>query len=361
MEQRVSIIDHGRRRRCPAGAGGQDECAGCRDVRGAGRRDRAARQGKGPASGSIVRRGAGVLRRPRHGPFRRDEGERRQRDSRAAKSRDLTKRTHGLANFPQQAVWGWRQLPVPVIAAIQGVAFGGGFQLALGADMRFLAPDARMSIMEIKWGLVPDMAGTPILASLVRDDILRELTYTGRIFSAQEALYYGLATRICDDPRAAALEVAREIAGKSPDAIRAAKRMLNKLSVDPGAGAARRIRRAAEADRQREPDSKPCAPISRSARRGLRTRADSPSFRGGAKHVRICDDSGSWSLRTPPGMTISNPTNRSERDNEKRPPSSSASSPASAGATMPRSPTAPRASPAGCTGSASSRATASAS
>ena len=148
--------------------------------------------------------------------------------------RDLSARTHGLANFPQQAVWGWRQLPVPVIAAIQGVAFGGGFQLALGADMRLLAPDARMSIMEIKWGLVPDMAGTPILASLVRDDILRELTFTGRIFSAQEALSYGLATRICDDPRASAFELAREIAGKSPDAIRACKRMLNNLTVDPG-------------------------------------------------------------------------------------------------------------------------------
>jgi enoyl-CoA hydratase/carnithine racemase len=148
--------------------------------------------------------------------------------------RDLAVRTHGLANYPQQAVWGWRQLPVPVIAAIQGVAFGGGLQLALGADMRFLTPDARMSIMEIKWGLVPDMAGTPILASLVRDDILRELTYTGRIFSAQEAMAYGLATRICDDPRKAAFEVAHEIAGKSPDAIRAAKRMLNNLSVDPG-------------------------------------------------------------------------------------------------------------------------------
>src|SRR5215475_2764592 len=148
--------------------------------------------------------------------------------------RDLTIRTHGLANFPQQAVWGWRQLPVPVIAAIQGVAFGGGFQLALGADMRFLTPDAKMSIMESKWGLVPDMAGTPILASLVRDDILRELTYTGRIFTAQEALSYGLATQICDDPRAVALAMAREIANKSPDAIRAAKRMLNKLSVDPG-------------------------------------------------------------------------------------------------------------------------------
>src|ERR1700680_2988502 len=112
-------------------------------------------------------------------------------------TRDLAARTHGLANFPQQAVWGWRQLPVPVIAAIQGVAFGGGFQLALGADMRFLSPDARMSIMEIKWGLIPDMAGTPILASLVRDDILRELTYTGRIFSAQEALRYGLSPRVC--------------------------------------------------------------------------------------------------------------------------------------------------------------------
>jgi enoyl-CoA hydratase/carnithine racemase len=151
-----------------------------------------------------------------------------------AQKRDLALRTHGLCNHSQQAVWGWRQLPVPVIAAVHGVAFGGGFQVALGADMRFLAPDARMSVMEIKWGLVPDMAGTPILASLVRDDILRDLTYTGRIFSAQEALSYGLATRVCDDPRAAALETALEIAGKSPDAIRAAKRMLNNLTIDPG-------------------------------------------------------------------------------------------------------------------------------
>ena len=149
--------------------------------------------------------------------------------------RDLAMRTHGLANFPQAAVWGWRQLPVPVIAAVHGVALGGGFQLALGADIRVLAADARMSIMEIKWGLVPDMAGTPILAGLVRDDILRELTYTGRIFSAREALGYGLATKVCDDPRAAAFELAREIAGRSPDAIRAAKRLLNNLSVDPAA------------------------------------------------------------------------------------------------------------------------------
>jgi enoyl-CoA hydratase/carnithine racemase len=148
--------------------------------------------------------------------------------------RDLGARTHGKANAAQQAVWGWRQLPVPVIAAVHGVAFGGGFQLALGADMRFVAPDTRMSIMEIKWGLVPDMAGTPILARLVRDDILRDLTYTGRVFTAQEALSYGLATRICDDPRAEALAAAKEIAAKNPDAIRAAKRMIEDLAIDPG-------------------------------------------------------------------------------------------------------------------------------
>jgi enoyl-CoA hydratase/carnithine racemase len=148
--------------------------------------------------------------------------------------RDLTIRTHGQANFAQQAVWGWRQLPVPVIAAVHGIAYGGGFQLALGADMRYAAPDTKLSIMEVKWGLVPDMAGTPILATLMRDDVLRELTYTGRVFSAEEGLSYGLVTRVCDDPRAAALETAREISAKNPDAIRAAKRMLNNLSVDPG-------------------------------------------------------------------------------------------------------------------------------
>ena len=202
---------------------------------------------KGRAGGSIVRRGPGVLRRPRHGPFCRDEGKGGNGIA-GGEKRDLTARTHGLANFPQQAVWGWRQLPVPVIAAIQGVAFGGGFQLALGADMRFLSPDARMSIMEIKWGLVPDMAGTPILASLVRDDILRELTYTGRIFSAQEALSYGLATRICDDPRAAALRGrARDRRQKSRcDPCRQAAVEQSGRRSRPGA--ARQIRRADEAD-----------------------------------------------------------------------------------------------------------------
>lgn len=146
----------------------------------------------------------------------------------------LVDRTRGLVNDPQYAVWGWRELPVPVIAAVHGVALGGGFQLTLGADMRFVAPDTRMSILEIKWGLIPDMAGTPILAKLVRDDILRDLTYTGRIFSGREAFDYGIATRVCDDPYKEALEAAREIAGKSPDAIRAAKRLLNNLAIDPG-------------------------------------------------------------------------------------------------------------------------------
>ena len=155
----------------------------------------------------------------------------------AAGARNLGLRSHGIANRPQYAVWVWRELPVPVIAAVHGVAFGGGFQIMLAADMRYVAPGTRLSIMEIKWGLVPDMAGTQLLRHLVRDDVARELTYTGRIFSPEEALAYGLATRICEDPRAAALEVAREIAGRSPDAIRAAKRLFNAARVvDVAAG-----------------------------------------------------------------------------------------------------------------------------
>lgn len=139
----------------------------------------------------------------------------------------LATRTHGVANRPQYAAWVWREVPVPVIAAVHGVAFGGGFQVMLGADLRYVAPDTRMCVMEMKWGLVPDMAGTQLMRHLAREDVVRELTYTGRIFSAEEALGLGFATRLCDDPRAAALETAREIASKNPDAIRAAKRILN--------------------------------------------------------------------------------------------------------------------------------------
>ncbi|MGH6956439.1 MAG: crotonase/enoyl-CoA hydratase family protein, partial [Caulobacteraceae bacterium] len=103
----------------------------------------------------------------------------------------LGARTHGVANRAQYACWVWREVPVPVIAAVHGVAFGGGLQVALGADLRYVAPDARMAVMEVKWGLVPDMAGTQLMRHLVREDIVRELTYTGRIFSGEEAFQYG--------------------------------------------------------------------------------------------------------------------------------------------------------------------------
>jgi enoyl-CoA hydratase/carnithine racemase len=139
----------------------------------------------------------------------------------------LVPRTHGLANRPQYAAWVWREVPVPVIAAVHGVAFGGGFQVMLGADIRYAAPDTKMSVMEIKWGLVPDMAGTVLMRHLMRDDVIRELTYTGRIFTAEEGAKLGVVTRLTSDPRGEALATAREIAQKNPDAVRAAKRLLN--------------------------------------------------------------------------------------------------------------------------------------
>ena len=110
--------------------------------------------------------------------------------------RDLTTRTHGIANRPQQCAWLWRELPVPVIAAVRGVAFGGGFQIALGPDIRYATPDARFSVMEIKWGLVPDLAGTQLMRHLAREDVVRELTYTGRIFNGTEAREMGFVTRL---------------------------------------------------------------------------------------------------------------------------------------------------------------------
>ena len=145
---------------------------------------------------------------------------------------DLMARTHGPANAPQHAAYVWRDLPVPVIAAIHGVALGGGFQIALGADMRYVAPDAKLSILEIKWGLVPDMAGVALMRELARGDVIRELALTGRVFSGEEALTYGFATRVCPDPLAAARETARDIAGRSPDAVRGLKRLLNRASDD---------------------------------------------------------------------------------------------------------------------------------
>src|SRR5262249_49920364 len=113
---------------------------------------------------------------------------------------DIVARTHGAANAWQQAAYAWRTLPVPVIAAIHGVAFGGGFQIALGADMRYVAPDARLAIMEIKWGLVPDMGGFTLMRELARSDVIRELAMTGRVFSGAQALAYGFATSLHADP-----------------------------------------------------------------------------------------------------------------------------------------------------------------
>jgi enoyl-CoA hydratase/carnithine racemase len=140
---------------------------------------------------------------------------------------DIVARTHGIATAWQQATYVWRALPVPVIAAIHGVAFGGGFQIALGADIRYVAPDARLAIMEIKWGLVPDMGGIALMRELARSDVIRELAMTGRVFSGVEALTYGFATSLHADPLAAARLTASEIAARSPHAVRAVKRIVN--------------------------------------------------------------------------------------------------------------------------------------
>ncbi len=140
---------------------------------------------------------------------------------------DLTERTHGIANDFQQVAWGWRTLPVPVIAAVHGVALGGGLQIASGADVRIAAPGTRLAVMELKWGIVPDMAGFALWRGLVRDDVLRELTYTAREFSAEEGAAFGFVSRIAGDPHAEAMVLARAIAGRNPDAVRAAKRLAN--------------------------------------------------------------------------------------------------------------------------------------
>ena len=154
-------------------------------------------------------------------------GERKTGQSSTGGALVTANRTEGGSNSAQHAVMVWREQKVPVIAAVHGVAFGGGFQLALGADIRFVTPDVKMAVLEIKWGLIPDMAGVVLMKRLVRDDVARELTYTGRVFSGQEAFELGFATRVCADPYAEALALAAEIAGKNPHAIRAGKRLLD--------------------------------------------------------------------------------------------------------------------------------------
>lgn len=140
---------------------------------------------------------------------------------------DIATRTHGIANSFQQVAWGWRTLPVPVIAAVHGVAFGGGLQIASGADIRIAAPGTRLSVMELKWGIVPDMAGFVLWRGTVRDDVLRELVYTAREFDAADAQGFGFVTRLAEDPHAEARALAQAIAGRNPQAIRAAKRLAN--------------------------------------------------------------------------------------------------------------------------------------
>jgi enoyl-CoA hydratase/carnithine racemase len=138
----------------------------------------------------------------------------------------LSRGVDSPANMAQRAAWIWQEVRVPVIAAVHGVALGGGLQIALGADLRYVTPDAQLSVMEIKWGLIPDMSITQTLLRLVPIDVAKELTFTGRIVSGTEAVELGLATKVSDDPLADALETARLIATKSPHAIRAAKTLL---------------------------------------------------------------------------------------------------------------------------------------
>jgi len=146
-------------------------------------------------------------------------------DGRSDSEPALTERTHGNTNGPQEAAMVWRKVPVPVIAAVHGVCFGGGLQIASGADIRIAQPETRMAIMEMKWGLVPDMAGYALWRGLVRDDVLRELVYTNREFTGAEAQTLGLATYVDADPHARATAIAEEIANRNPHAIRAAKRL----------------------------------------------------------------------------------------------------------------------------------------
>ena len=162
--------------------------------------------------------------------------------------RDLRPRTHGLANSSQYLGLGWRELPVPVVAAVHGVAFGGGLQLALGADLRYITADTQMCVMEIKWGLVPDMAGMVLMRGLVRDDLARELTYSGRVVTGAEAVTIGLATRVCADPLADARALALGLAQRSPSALRAAKRLFNQSHATLDASAAALLQ--AESDEQ---------------------------------------------------------------------------------------------------------------
>ena len=133
-----------------------------------------------------------------------------------------------ITHLGQQVAWVWQELPMPVVAAVHGHALGGGFQIALGADIRIVHPDTQLSVREVHWGLVPDMTGTLLLGRLVRLDVAKELTFTARVFSGVEAGELGLATRVSDTPLEDAMALAAEIASRSPAAVRGSKALLNR-------------------------------------------------------------------------------------------------------------------------------------
>lgn len=133
----------------------------------------------------------------------------------------------------QQACWVWQELEMPVIAAVHGPALGGGLQVALGADLRIVAPDVKLSVLEVRWGLIPDMTGTLLLPRLVGLDVAKELTFTGRMVDGEEAVRIGLATRVSETPREDALALAAELTTKSPDALAHGKRLLNLSGTRP--------------------------------------------------------------------------------------------------------------------------------
>ena len=135
-----------------------------------------------------------------------------------------------ITHMAQQVCWVWQEVPVPVIAAVHGHALGGGIQIALGCDIRIVHPETQLSVREVHWGLIPDMTGTLMLSRLVRPDIVKNLVFTARIFSGQEAHEMGIATQLSQDVHADAMSMAREIAGRSPEAVRGAKKLINLLA-----------------------------------------------------------------------------------------------------------------------------------
>ena len=140
-----------------------------------------------------------------------------------------------ITHLAQQICWVWQELPMPVIAAVHGHALGGGLQLALGADIRIVHPDTKLSVRELHWGITPDMTGTFMLTRLVRNDVARELTYTARMFDGREAHELGLVTRLSEQPYDDAIALAREIAARNPNGVRGAKRLFNRMFTDGAA------------------------------------------------------------------------------------------------------------------------------